>query len=206
MSSYRPIFFDLETTGTRPDTDRIVEIAAFDPVRNQTFQQLVHPGIVISDEMTAIHGISNAMVQEAPSFARAGAEFINFCSGNVLLVAHNGEMFDVPFLRAECKRHKLAFPSGWGLIDSLKWARKYRRDLPRHALQYLREMFGIPQNQAHRALDDVMTLYKVFSLLTDDLTPEEILDRGDGIKELSLPSAAASQAVGEDKVCVLELF
>jgi DNA polymerase-3 subunit epsilon len=206
MSSFRPIFFDLETTGTRSDTDRIVEIAAFDPVRNQTFQQLVHPGIVIPEDMTAIHGISNEMVQEAPTFARAGADFIKFCSGNVLLVAHNGEMFDIPFLRAECKRHKLTFPSGWGLVDSLKWARKYRKDLPRHALQYLREMFGIPQNQAHRALDDVMTLYRVFSLLTDDLSPEEIVDRGDGIRELSFHSTVSPQAVGEDKVCILELF
>ncbi len=206
MSTYRPIFFDLETTGTRPDTDRIVEIAAFDPVRNQTFQQLVHPGIVIPEEMTAIHGISNEMVREAPSFARAGAEFIKFCSGKVLLVAHNGEMFDIPFIRAEAKRHKLQLPLGWGLIDSLKWARKYRKDLPRHALQYLREMFGVPQNQSHRALDDVMTLYRIFSLLTDDLTPEEILDRGDGIPELNLGSTAALQAIDEDKVCVLELF
>jgi DNA polymerase-3 subunit epsilon len=206
MSSFRPIFFDLETTGTRPDTDRIVEIAAFDPVRNQTFQQLVHPGIVIPVEMTAIHGISNEMVKEKPSFAGAGAEFINFCSGKVILVAHNGEMFDVPFLRAECKRHKLAFPSGWGLVDSLKWARKYRKDLPRHALQYLREMFGIPHNHAHRALDDVMILYQVFSLLTDDLTIEEIIDRCDGVRDLNPQSTAFSQEVPEEKVCVLELF
>jgi DNA polymerase III subunit epsilon len=206
MSPFRPIFFDLETTGTRPDVDRIVEIAAYDPVQNQSFQQFVHPGIPIPEEATAIHGISNEMVKQAPSFAQAGADFIKFCSGKVLLVAHNGEMFDVPFLRAECKRHKLSFPSGWGLVDSLKWARKYRRDLPRHALQYLREMFGIPKNQAHRALDDVMTLYRVFSLLTDDLTPEEILKRGDGIEELNQNAPTAQHQTDEEKVCVLELF
>lgn len=206
MSTFRPIFFDLETTGTRPETDRIVEIAAYDPVRGESFQQLVNPGILIPEEMTAIHGISNEMVKEIPSFARVGADFITFCSGNVLFVAHNGEMFDIPFLRAECKRHSLTFPSGWGLVDSLKWARKYRKDLPRHALQYLREMFGIPQNHAHRALDDVMTLYRVFSLLTDDLTPEEILERGDGIRELSQPALTEPQLVEEGKVCVLELF
>ncbi len=204
---YRLVFFDLETTGTRPDTDRIVEIAAFDPVRNQTFQQLVHPGIDIPEDMTAIHGITNEMVQTAPSFARVGADFIHFCTGKVLFVAHNGELFDMPFLRAECKRHNLSFPSGWGLIDSLKWARKYRKDLPRHALQYLREMFAVPRNQAHRALDDVMTLYHVFSLLTDDLTPEDILERGGGTRELNFnATSVAHTGVDEEKVHVLELF
>ena len=206
MEPYRFVFFDLETTGTRPDTDRIVEIAAFDPYHNKSFQQLVHPGIDIPEDVTAIHGITNDMVKQAPSFAHAGAEFIRFCSGRVLLVAHNGELFDVPFLRAECKRHKLRLPSGWGLVDSWKWARKYRKDLPRHALQYLREMFSIPQNTAHRALDDVMTLYRVFTMLTDDLTPEEILDRAGGIPEVTLSTSTDAPSEGERKVCVLELF
>ena len=205
MSNVRPIFFDFETTGTRPDVDRIVEIAAFDPIRNLTFQRLVHPGMSIPEEVIAIHHITNEMVQDAPSFARAGADFIDFCSGPVVLIAHNGEMFDLPFLRAECKRHKLLLPSGWSLVDSLKWARKYRRDLPRHSLQYLRELFGIPPNQAHRALDDVMILYRVFSLMTDDLTIGEIFEKIGGVKEVGTP-ASASQRQDEDKVCALELF
>lgn len=206
MSSYRPIFFDLETTGTRPDVDRIIEIAAFDPVRNQSFQRLVHPGISIPREASAINQITDDMVADAPSFAKAGAEFIDFCSGNVYLVAHNGEQFDLPFLRAECKRHKLSLPRGWGLIDTLKWARKYRKDLPRHSLQYLREHFGIPPNHAHRALDDVLILYRVFSILTDDLTIEEVVDRAEAIKEIS-PLTSSPQAEIDDAVgCALELF
>jgi len=185
MSSRRPIFFDLETTGTRPDVDRIVEIAAFDPVRDRSFQRLVHPGIPIPGESSAINHITDTMVASAPLFAEAGAEFIEFCSGDIYLVAHNGEQFDLPFLRAECKRNKLSLPKSWGIIDTLKWARKYRKDLPRHSLQYLRESFGIPPNQAHRALDDVLILHRVFTLLTDDLTVEEVADRADAMRGLS---------------------
>ena len=185
MSSRRPIFFDLETTGTRPDVDRIVEIAAFDPVRDRSFQRLVHPGIPIPGESSAINHITDTMVASAPRFAEAGAEFIEFCSGDIYLVAHNGEQFDLPFLRAECKRNKLSLPKSWGIIDTLKWARKYRKDLPRHSLQYLRESFGIPPNQAHRALDDVLILHRVFTLLTDDLTVEEVADRADAMRGLS---------------------
>jgi len=41
--------------------------------------------------------------------------------------------------------------------------------LPRHSLQSLREVYKIEANQAHRALDDVIVLHKVFSLMIDDL-------------------------------------
>ena len=184
MQPYRPIFFDLETTGTRPDVDRIIEIAAFDPSNNQTFQRLVRPGIPIPKDASAINHITDEMVAQAPPFATAGAEFIKFCSGSVYLVAHNGEQFDLPFLRAECKRSSLTLPQEWGLIDTLKWARKYRRDLPRHSLQYLREHFNIPMNQAHRALDDVLVLHQVFSFLTDDLTIDEIAKRAGATKHV----------------------
>jgi DNA polymerase III subunit epsilon len=185
MTNKRPIYFDLETTGTFYEKDRIVEIAAFDPVHNRSFQRLVNPGVLISEEVIRIHGITNEMVEKEPSFQVIGKEFIEFCSGDIMFIAHNGEQFDLRFMRAECKRHKLSFPKGWALVDSLKWARKYRKDLPKHTLQYLRETFGIPENQAHRALDDSIILHQVFSLMTDDLTCEEILELGDGILELS---------------------
>jgi DNA polymerase-3 subunit epsilon len=184
MTTKRPIYFDLETTGTFCDSDRIVEIAAFDPERERSFQRLVHPGVLIPEEVIRIHGITNEMVQNEPSFKTIGKDFIEFCSGDIMLVAHNGEQFDLRFLIAEFKRYKLAFPKGWALVDSLKWARKYRKDLPKHTLQYLREIFGIPKNNAHRALDDSIILHQVFTLMTDDLTCEQILEKGEGIFEL----------------------
>ena len=60
-----------------------------------------------------------------------------------------------------------------GTKDHL-WARKYRPDLPKHPLQYLREIYGIEANQAHRALDDVIVLHKLFSLMIEDLPIEEV--------------------------------
>ncbi len=176
------VFFDLETTGRDTSQGRIVEIAAYNATQQTSFQRLVNPGMAIPKDVIAIHGITDEMVREEPSFDRVAREFIEFCKGPVMLVAHNGELFDLPFLQAEFRRHSLSFPEMWVFVDSLKWARKYRRDLPRHALQYLREFFGFPKNKAHRALDDVMTLHSVFSLLTDDLTCEEIIERIGGIR------------------------
>ncbi|MEM8727734.1 MAG: DUF3820 family protein [Chlamydiota bacterium] len=171
----RPIYYDTETTGIRPDKDRLVEIAAFDPVRDRTFHGLINPGCPIPPEASAIHHISDEMVRDAPDFAEVAKRFIEFCSGDGALIAHNNDAFDKPFLEHECKRHSVSLPN-WSYIDSLKFARKYRPDLPRHSLQHLREYHGIEANNAHRALDDVIILHRVFSLMIDDLTMETIIE------------------------------
>ncbi|MGE5196029.1 MAG: putative quorum-sensing-regulated virulence factor, partial [Anaerolineae bacterium] len=90
-------------------------------------------------------------------------------------IAHNNDSFDQPFLESEFKRSDLPFPN-WPFLDSLKWARKYRADLPRHSLQFLREVYEIPANQAHRALDDVIVLHRIFSVMIDDLPIETALE------------------------------
>ena len=170
----RAIYYDTETTGIRPDQDRIVEIAAYDPHQDLSFVSLVNPGIPIPKEAEAIHGITNEMVQEAPSFAEVANKFLEFCAGSCALIAHNNDAFDRLFLHHELHRVSLGLPAEWIFIDSLKWARRYRPDLPKHSLQFLREVFEVPPNQAHRALDDVMTLHQVFSALVDDLDMDTI--------------------------------
>jgi DNA polymerase-3 subunit epsilon len=94
----RPIYYDTETTGIRPEKDRIVEIAAFDPVLNRQFTQLVQPGLSIPDEAISIHGITNEMVANAPTFDQAGKAFIEFCGSDCVLIAHNNDNFDRHFL------------------------------------------------------------------------------------------------------------
>lgn len=169
----RPIYYDTETTGIRSDKDRIIEIAAYDPVKDRSFVKLINPCCPIPAEATAIHHISNEMVASAPTFNEIVPEFIEFCEGNTVLIAHNNDAFDLQFLRCEFGRHSIEMPS-WKFLDSLKWARRYRPDLPRHSLQFLREMYGIESNNAHRALDDVIVLHQVFSRMIDDLTLEQI--------------------------------
>lgn len=171
----RPIYYDTETTGVKSDKDKIIEIAAYDPYLDLSFVSLINPQVPIPAEATAIHHITDDMVKDAPTFEIVGKQFAEFCSGDVVLIAHNNDAFDKLFLQAEFSRAKLELPN-WNYIDSLKWARKYRPDLPRHSLQHLREVFNIPPNQAHRALDDVIVLHKVFTNLVGDLTMETILD------------------------------
>lgn len=171
----RAIYYDTETTGISSEKDRVIELAAFDPEKNKTFSTLLNPGIPIPKEATAIHGITDAMVSGQPSFKDIAEDFMAFCGEDGVLIAHNNDSFDIHFLRACFVQAERPMPS-WKFIDSLKWARRYRPDLPRHSLQVLREHFGIAANQAHRALDDVIILEKIFRLMIDDLTIAQVVE------------------------------
>lgn len=171
----RPIYYDTETTGVKAEKDRIIEIAAYDPVNDLSFCEFVNPGMPIPEESTKITGITDEMVKEAKGYDEVGKAFYEFCAGDAVLIAHNNDGFDKFFLIEEAKRAKLPEPN-FTYIDTLKWARKYRSDLPKHSLQYLREIYGIEENNAHRALDDVKVLYQIFSLMIGDLSMEEVID------------------------------
>src|ERR1700733_6559629 len=170
----RPIFYDTETTGIKPDKDRIIELAAYDPLENRTFVELINAECLIPPDATAIHHITNEMVGTCPNFSEIGRKFIDFCADDVVLIAHNNNAFDLPFLRQEFSRASLKMPS-WQFFDTLKWVRRYRPDLPRHKLQFLREIYDITPNHAHRALDDVMVLHKITCFLLDDLTIDQAI-------------------------------
>lgn len=170
----RPIYYDTETTGTKPGKDRLVEIAAYDPGSGKEFCTFVNPECSIPPEATAISHITDEMVKDAPKIKDALSSFIEFCSGDVVLIAHNNDAFDKLFLESEMTRAGLQMPN-WLYVDSLKWSRKYRSDLPRHGLQFLREAYGIEANQAHRALDDCLVLHQVFSKMVGDLNIKTIM-------------------------------
>jgi DNA polymerase-3 subunit epsilon len=171
----RPIYYDTETTGVKPGKDRIIELAAFDPIRDKTFCTFLNPECPIPPEASAISHITDDHVKNAPLFAEKIDEFIAFCEGDTVLIAHNNDAFDKPFLEEEFKKCARTLPS-WNFIDSLKWARKYRADLPRHGLQFLREAYKLEANQAHRALDDVLVLHQVFSRMIDDLPLRTVMN------------------------------
>lgn len=182
----RPIYYDTETTGIKAEKDRIIELAAYDPIDDRFFCEFINPGFPIPKEATAIHNISDEMVANAGTFEEVGKAFAEFCPEGTVLIAHNNDGFDKYFIEAEYERSGLPLPP-WEYIDSLKWARRYRPDLPRHALQHLREVYGIEANNAHRALDDVMVLYQVFSQMIDDLsieTVQKLLNESKGMNRM----------------------
>lgn len=107
LSLTRPIaFIDLETTGVSLSTDRIIEIAIIkigtDGAR-QTKRKLLNPGIPIPKESSDIHGITDEMVKDAPTFKQSANEIKMFIE-NCDLGGYNSNRFDIPMLMEEFLR------------------------------------------------------------------------------------------------------
>lgn len=100
------VFFDLETTGINIVSDRIVEISylKISPNGDEELRtRLINPEVPIPAESTAIHGISNADVKDAPIFrsiAKSLAAQIEGCD----LAGYNSNRFDIPLLAEEFLR------------------------------------------------------------------------------------------------------
>jgi len=100
------VFFDLETTGINIATDRIVELSylKIEPNGNESSKTMkINPTIPIPPETTAIHGITDDDVKDAPTFlsiAKSLARDIEGCD----LAGYNSNKFDIPLLAEEFLR------------------------------------------------------------------------------------------------------
>ena len=103
----RPIaFIDLETTGVSLSTDRIVEIAVIKLLPDgsrQVKRKLLNPQMPIPKVTSDIHGITDEMVKDAPTFKQAANEIKVFIEG-CDLGGYNSNRFDVPILMEEFLR------------------------------------------------------------------------------------------------------
>lgn len=102
---------DLETTGINPSVDKIIEIAIVKvlPDGNQQIKRkLINPEMPIDPSSTAIHGITNEMVANAPTFKQVANELRQFIE-NCDLAGYNSNRFDIPMLVEEFLRAGLDF-------------------------------------------------------------------------------------------------
>ena len=103
----RPIaFIDLETTGVSLSTDRIVEIAIIKLLPDDTRQvkrKLINPQMPIPKSSTDIHGITDEMVKDAPTFKQVANE-VKVYIENCDLGGYNSNRFDIPILMEEFLR------------------------------------------------------------------------------------------------------
>ena len=162
MTSY--ICFDLETTGLSPEKDEIIEIGAVKVVEGKVvdrFMKFVKPDVPISEMVTGITGITNAMVADAGPTDQIIFEFLHFCEDYPVL-GHN-LMFDYRFMKRYAKKYYMDFQKTG--IDTLKIARKVLPDLPSRSLENLCEHYGIENKAAHRAYHDALATAKVYQTL-----------------------------------------
>lgn len=117
----RPIaFIDLETTGIHISTDRIVEIAILKIAADGSSQEkrkLINPQMPIPAGSTQVHGITDDMVKNEPTFKQVSNELKQFLD-NCDLGGYNSNRFDIPLLIEEFLRAGLNFSmEGRKLVD-----------------------------------------------------------------------------------------
>jgi len=169
------VVVDVETTGGSPRRGhRITEVAAVcvsgGRIR-RTYSTLVNPERRIPSMITALTGISDEMVRDAPRFRDVVDELEGVLRGRIF-VAHNAA-FDWAFLCSEMERAVGGRLEGRQLC-TVRLARKLLPQLPSRSLDSLAYYFGLRIESRHRALDDAVATAQVFIHLLDRLQEMEI--------------------------------
>jgi ATP-dependent DNA helicase UvrD/PcrA len=159
------VAFDLETSSFDTGSCEIVEIAAVRVRRNVVvdgFRRLVACTRPISPDATEVHGYTDQDVAGQPPLREVWPFFRDFVGSDVL-VAHNGQMFDVPVLRRTCA----GFDGLDALVfyDTVPLARSLVTGSVR--LEYLAQKFNVEVGRTHHALDDAMMLAGVLPGLNE---------------------------------------
>ena len=168
--------FDLETTGTDPARDKIVEIAIarVEPEGGRrTYARRVNPGRPIPPEATAVHGIGDADVRDAPSFRQIAGEVLEMLSG-ADLAGFNVRRFDVPLLERELREAgcDLAL-KGRRVLDAMAI---FHRKEPRDLSAAVRFFLGRDHDGAHGSAADAEAALDVLDaqLARYDDLPREV--------------------------------
>lgn len=152
----RPLaFFDLETTGTRIGKDRIVQIGIIRLLPNGTresYQTLVNPEMPIPAEATAVHGISDSDVADAPTLGAVAGVVLDELAG-CDLSGFNVLRFDIPFLTEEL--HRVGYDWNTADLRVVDVQRIFHKMEPRDLSAALRFYCGKEHSGAHDALADV---------------------------------------------------
>lgn len=163
----RCIFLDIESTGLCEPEHRIVEFfgAHYDLESKRLEAELLHridPQRGIAVDAQRVHGISSAELIGKPTFEMVGGEIRDFLLQGDLVVAHNGDTFDLPFLNMEFQR--VGLPAiKWRSFDTMscRWATPAGKP---PSLQEFAFACGIDYDpaQAHAAAYDVKVMGEAF--------------------------------------------
>ena len=170
------VVFDLETTGLSSRRHEIIQIAAMrisdgEIQPDDSFFSYVKPQASISRFITSYTGITNEDVKDAPMPKDVLPDFSKYC-GDSLLVAHNGQRFDLPFVMRTCERHNIK-TRRTHYIDSihLSWNVWGRREVPSHNLDSVISRLKVSDDgvKRHDARGDVDLTAKCVCRMIDKL-------------------------------------
>jgi len=165
--------FDLETTGLDISKDRIVQIAILKvhpDGQKEELNLLINPEMNISDSNAEIHGITNEMVKDAPTFKQAAKEIAEFI-GESDMAGYNSNKFDIPVLAEEFLRVGFDFDlSSRKCVDVQNIFHKMEQ---RTLIAAFKFYCSKELDNAHDAMADTTATWEVF---------EKQLERYDNLK------------------------
>ena len=190
----RPIVFLDTETATLLGAPHLLEIGAVRVVDGEAvdrFESLVRPQVPIEPEATAIHGIEDDAVRNAPDAGEVLARFLEWL-GEDWMAAH-GARFDAGVLAFECVRYGLT-PPGSPILDTVKLARRLLPDSPDHKLPTLCQILELETAVHHRALPDAVSCWQVFEACLEKLPPEPPATAAELLAHCNPPVSIASAA------------
>ncbi len=175
----RYVFYDFETTGLEPAVDDPIEIAAIELIDGEpghSYTSLIRPRRPLTQTITELTGITEAMVATAPPPQHVAGELATFFGASPR-VAHNAP-FDETVLARLCGDAIATAP----VLDTVELACMVRPDWPSSGLAFLRSSLEVEARKHHRAEADTrMTIDVALALLADLAT------RPKQLKTLLLP-------------------
>ncbi|MGF3113939.1 PolC-type DNA polymerase III [Facklamia sp. P12937] len=194
LSEANYVVFDVETTGLSSVYDRMIELAAVKMHKGNvidTFEAFINPGHPLSSFTTELTGITDAMLEDAPSEKEVIDKFLAFTQ-DTILVAHNAS-FDMGFINQAYVRHGIAM-NNLPVIDTLALSRLVNPNIKGHRLNNLAKRYGVTLEQHHRAIyDSETTGHILFKLLEQaneqyQMTHHNLLNKemgkGDAYKQI----------------------
>ena len=184
LKLHKPLcVFDLETTGVQVAKDRIVEISILKvnpDASRESKTWLVNPEMPIPPDSSAIHGITDEKVKDAPTFKDIASKVLDMISGSDL-GGFNSNRFDVPLLAEELLRAGLDFD--WSKVKLVDAQTILDKMEPRNLTAAYQFYCKKDLENAHSAEADVLATFEVLDAQVghyDDL-PNDIA----GLSEIS---------------------
>ena len=167
------VFVDVETTGTSPIRDRVIEVGVLrveDGAVVQKFSSLINPKTHLPPNISSLTGIDPFSLTRAPLFEEVSYEVRQMLDG-AMFVAHNVR-FDYAFLKYEFKRLGIEYSAD--TMDTLKFSRMLYPKFRKHDLGSIIQRHNLEVTNRHRAFDDAKALWDFICKSCNEVGEEKI--------------------------------
>ena len=183
------VFFDIEATGLHVLRDRIVQLAMIkyfaDDREPEERNYLINPGVPISEEAMAVHGITPSDIARKPTFQQLADEVYQFI-GDSDLAGYRSNQYDLPMLMEEFARCGIDFETDKRRLVDVQ--RIFYKMEPRTLSAAHRYYCGNEMEDAHDALSDVRATIAVLNGQLEMYADRDLkVDDGEDIERPIVP-------------------